>query len=156
MQEIPLYGQQSDTAETWARREDPRDKKDVEHGRVFTRSTGALIYPTILSHFLNDRLSVFSRRVKERRQKEMGTMLMTSRAISVAMRAERPRQSERLLNSQTRSTQRLSSKKRTLCSCGLGYSLIHVPLHFASPITYSDFGTSFFHFRRQTLCCRTK
>ena len=48
-QEIPLYGQQSDTAETWARREDPRYQKNFEHGRVFARSTGALIYLSILS-----------------------------------------------------------------------------------------------------------
>lgn len=48
LQEIPLYGQQPDTAETWARREDPRDQKNVEHGRVFTRSTGALIFLSIL------------------------------------------------------------------------------------------------------------
>ena len=49
LQEVPLYGQQPDTAETWARGEDPRYQKDVEHGRVFARSTGALIYLSILS-----------------------------------------------------------------------------------------------------------
>ena len=82
LQEIPLYGQQSNTEETRARREDPRDQKDSEHGRVFTRSTGALIY---LSSFFFVLLTIgstrFFRRVKERRQRETGMMPMTLRTI---------------------------------------------------------------------------
>jgi hypothetical protein len=77
--------------------------------------------PFFFCHSLNDGLFVFSRRAKERRQKRMETMPMTSRTISMAMRTESPRQSERRLNSPTHSTRRPSSKKRTQCSCGSGY-----------------------------------
>lgn len=61
---------------------------------------------------------------------------MTSRTISMVMRAESPRQSERRLNSPTHSTRRPSSKKQTRCSCGLGYYLLS---YIFAPRTYSDF-----------------